>query len=283
MPIRPFRDIPRDSVEWARYLQKAEVTVEPGSVGGDEIGDHEVTFVKIQNITPNRLLGRDTAPAGTVQELLVDGGLEFTGSGIQRSELTGDIVAVAGANTTEFRDFSAVSVLGRSANSTGAPAEIAAASNGHYLRRIADAVGFGAIADSDLPSTIARDSEVTAAISALNLSSGTYTPTVTGVANVDSVTAHQCHYLRVGSIVQVSGYIAVDATAATTDTQVRISLPIASSLGAVGDCAGCAYSNTAAFGAAILADATNDAALMEYVAGDTSSREFWFSFSYRVI
>lgn len=60
-----------------------------------------VTFAKMQNIATDRLLGRDTAATGSVEELTVGGGLEFTGSaGIQRSALTGDVTATAGSNAT---------------------------------------------------------------------------------------------------------------------------------------------------------------------------------------
>jgi hypothetical protein len=48
----------------------------------------------------DRLLGRDTAGAGAVEELTVGGGVEFTGSGsIQRSAISGDVVIAAGSGT----------------------------------------------------------------------------------------------------------------------------------------------------------------------------------------
>ncbi len=100
MPIRSFKSIPRTLVEWGRFFQEAEVTPDPGSVGESEIADGSVTFAKLQPVTPDRLLGRDTSPAGTVQELTVSGGLEFTGSGIRRSALSGDVSAAAGDNAT---------------------------------------------------------------------------------------------------------------------------------------------------------------------------------------
>lgn len=100
MPIRPFKQIPKDSVEWARFFQATEVQPDDDSVGEDQLRDGEVTFAKMQNVTPDRLLGRDTAPAGQVQELTVSGGLEFTGAGIRRSALTGDVEAAAGSGTT---------------------------------------------------------------------------------------------------------------------------------------------------------------------------------------
>lgn len=100
MPIRAFKIIPKNLVEWGKFFQQAEVTPSDGSVGEDQLADRVVTFRKIQDIDPSRLLGRASSPAGEVQELAVSGGLEFTGSGIQRSALTGDVTAAAGSVTT---------------------------------------------------------------------------------------------------------------------------------------------------------------------------------------
>lgn len=287
MPIRPFKSVPRNLVEWGRFFEQTPVTPSDASTGTDAIQDRAVTFAKIQNVEPDRLLGRDTSPAGQVQELTVSGGMEFTGTGIRRSALTGDIVAAAGSNETTFREFSAVSVLGRSQNTAGAPAEIAAGSNGHYLRRTGDALSFGAIADSDLPSTIARDTEVasaiTTAIAALNLASGTYTPTLTNMTNLDGTVAYACQYLRVGTVVTVSGRVDANPTAAGA-TQIGISLPIASDLAGTEQCAGTAFSQSVAgLGAAILADTADNRALMEWTAVDTIERSLFFSFTYRII
>jgi len=56
-----------------------------------------VTFAKMQNITSDRLLGRDTAASGNTEEISVGGGIEFTGStSIQTSALTGDVTKTAG-------------------------------------------------------------------------------------------------------------------------------------------------------------------------------------------
>lgn len=60
-----------------------------------------VTFAKMQNITSDRLIGRDTAGSGDPEEISVGGGLEFSGAAaIQRSALTGDVTASAGSNAT---------------------------------------------------------------------------------------------------------------------------------------------------------------------------------------
>lgn len=111
----------------------------------------------------------------------------------------------------------------------------------------------------------------------------TYTPTLTGVTNVGASTAYQCQYMRVGNIVNVSGKVDVDPTAAGA-TQLGISLPIASNLGAAEDCAGTAFaSGVAGQGAAILGDAANNRAEMNWVAVDTTNQPMLFSFTYRII
>lgn len=67
------------------------------------IANDSVTYAKMQNVSAtDRLLGRDTAGAGDVEELTVGGGVEFTGSGgIQRSALSGDVTASAGSGSVQ--------------------------------------------------------------------------------------------------------------------------------------------------------------------------------------
>src|SRR5574341_1241568 len=102
--------------------------------------------------------------------------------------------------------------------------------------------------------------------------SGVYTPTLTNVANLAASTAYECQWMRVGELVTVSGKADVDPTAAAS-TQLGISLPIPSNFGAAEDCGGVAFSPAVANqGAAILADATNNRAQMEWIAVDLSNR-----------
>lgn len=63
----------------------------------------------------------------------------------------------------------ACSVLGRSANSGGAVADIAASADGQFLRRAAGAIGFGAIAWSDLPDGVTINSGSTTYTSAADV------------------------------------------------------------------------------------------------------------------
>lgn len=62
------------------------------------VANDAVTYAKIQNVsTTDRLLGRDAAGSGDIEELSVSGGIEFTGSGgIQTTAFTGDVTKSAG-------------------------------------------------------------------------------------------------------------------------------------------------------------------------------------------
>jgi len=65
------------------------------------IDNDVVTFAKMQNITTDRLLGRDTAGSGDVEEIALNATLEFDGSlNLRRAALTGDVTAASGSNAT---------------------------------------------------------------------------------------------------------------------------------------------------------------------------------------
>ena len=79
---------------------KGDITVS-GSGATWTVDNDAITFAKMQNISTDRLLGRDTALSGDVEEISLQGTLEFTASSsIQRAALTGDVTASAGSNTT---------------------------------------------------------------------------------------------------------------------------------------------------------------------------------------
>lgn len=131
-------------------------TPDDNSVSTIKIQDDAVTWAKIQNVATDTLAGRDTAGTGDLEAITVGGGLEFTGSGgIQRSALTGDVTASAGSGATtiandavtnaKLRNSGACSVIGRSANSSGDPADISAGTNDRVFCRTGDALTFAQI------------------------------------------------------------------------------------------------------------------------------------------
>ena len=97
------------------------------------IADDAVTYAKIQDVSAtDRLLGRDTAGAGVVEELTVGGGLSFTGSsGIQTTAFTGDVTKSTGGTAltiandavtlAKMADIATSRVIGRVTASTGDP------------------------------------------------------------------------------------------------------------------------------------------------------------------
>lgn len=224
---------------------------------------------------------------------------------IESGAVTASKVGPKAITDPKLRDSAGASVIGRAASTAGQPGDIVAGSDGQFLKRASGGLLFSALGDADIPSGIARDSEVTAAItaheaspdphpgyttaaelaaaiSALNAVSGTYTPTQTNVTNLDGSTAYVCQYLRVGTVVTVSGRLDANPTTISTLTQIGISLPFPSAFSATEQCAGNATS-TLDDHAAIFADATNDRAIMSWIANDTTDHAMFFTFTYRII
>lgn len=115
------------------------------------------------------------------------------------------------------------------------------------------------------------------------LAFGSYTPTLTNWENLDASTAYQCQYMRVGSMVTVSGRADVDPTAAATITKLGISLPIPSNFSEREQCGGTAFSGSVSGqGAAIRADYEHDRAEMIWFSQNIDNHDMYFTFTYEV-
>jgi hypothetical protein len=115
------------------------------------------------------------------------------------------------------------------------------------------------------------------------VASGTYTPTLTSVTNVAASTAYVCQYIRVGSVVTVSGKLDIDPTAAAA-TELGVSLPIASNLASQQQCAGTGTSVTALDDPLwIEGDAANDRAALKTTAINIANHSVYFTFTYQII
>lgn len=111
-----------------------------GTIVTNQIGNDQVTYGKIQDVSAtDRLLGRDTAGSGIIEELTVGGGVEFTGSGgIQSSAYTGDVTKAAGGTVTtipndtvtfaKIQNISTSRILGRTTAGSGDIEELTATS-----------------------------------------------------------------------------------------------------------------------------------------------------------
>ena len=118
------------------------------------------------------------------------------------------------------------------------------------------------------------------------IASGTYTPTATAAANISSATPQVFQWIRVGNVVSVSGVVAITpTTGANTLTRIGISLPIASAMTAVTNCAGIISINsgTLFISGSVVADATNDRAEGKFAAGNTGSTDYAMNFQYVIL
>ena len=114
----------------------------------------------------------------------------------------------------------------------------------------------------------------------VTLAHGTYTPTLTNISNLDSSTAYQSQYMRVGNVVTVSGMVTTDATIPATAVVLGISLPIASDITAAQNVGGAAaYDDHTG---KILGDSTNNRAEMTEVPATGTAHDMSFSFTYLI-
>jgi len=86
-------------------MQTLDTDVTMTNTGAVTIANDAVTYAKMQNVSnTDRLLGRDTAAAGDVEELTLSGGLEFTGAG-------GIRIADAGVSSAKLANGAGVAAL----------------------------------------------------------------------------------------------------------------------------------------------------------------------------
>jgi hypothetical protein len=119
------------------------------------------------------------------------------------------------------------------------------------------------------------------------ISANNYTPTVTGVTNIASITSNaNASWTRIGDVVAVAMEINVDPTAASVLTTFTISLPVPSSLTSTQQLSGCAIRfNTTlpGFSAPVRGDGTDVANVSFLLDADAATRVWSVVFQYTVL
>lgn len=111
--------------------------------------------------------------------------------------------------------------------------------------------------------------------------SGTYTPTVTSIANVTSVTGNPFQVMRSGHHVTMHGYISLTASA-TSGVAYKINLPIASDFTSGDDAVGLGGNNPNDDITTCSGLTADDTIRMDINPSTTSGRDHYFSIQYRI-
>jgi hypothetical protein len=113
---------------------------------------------------------------------------------------------------------------------------------------------------------------------------GTYTPTLTNTTNIAASTAYACQFIRIGTVVTVSGMVNVDPTS-TGSCVLGMSLPIASNIAAIEQCAGVGNVATAtAFTTGVVyGSIAADTAVLQWIATDVTAKSCLFTFTYLIV
>jgi len=130
---------------------------------------------------------------------------------------------------------------------------------------------------------VVADASGTLSATTTAATSGTYTPTITLVSNAASSTARVCQYLRVGSVVTVSGYVTVTATTPAVSSRIYMSLPISSSFTSTAQAGGAGgVPGGANIGSVIFANSTATTVSMDFVP-TAGALDYWFSYTYQIL
>lgn len=125
---------------------------------------------------------------------------------------------------------------------------------------------------------------ISGTITAANLTSNTYTPTLTNTTNVTSSTPRLASWTRIGNIVTVYGSLDVTTTLAVA-TEIQLTLPVASDLATAFDLNGTGQASSAvATNAVLLADPATDRARLTFIGLSIGGAgTIYFSFQYQVL
>jgi len=141
------------------------------NVSTPSVVDWEVNQNGLHHIYGNNL------PVEADTWLTAGSGITISGRVISAG-LSGDLIADNAVTDAKLRDSSAYSVIGRSSNTAGDPADIIASSDGYVLRRSGTTLGFGTLGSASLATGAVTAGKIAAGgVSATNqIADGIITP-----------------------------------------------------------------------------------------------------------
>lgn len=85
------------------------------------LADNSIALPKLSNVSTDRLVGRDTAGTGALEQISVSGGLEFTdATGLRTTAFTGDVTKAAGGTALTIANDAVTTAKILNANVTAA-------------------------------------------------------------------------------------------------------------------------------------------------------------------
>jgi hypothetical protein len=182
-------DIKSDANIAGTKLADAAITtakIADANVTTAKIADANVTAAKLASsavetakITDANVTTAKIADANVTTAKIADANVtaaKLASNAVETAKIADATSTTTGVTNSKLRHSAALSVIGRTSNTDGAPADIAAATDGHVLRRSGTFIGFGtlaagAIADASI--TAAKLDGVAKNSSGTNLSVGT--------------------------------------------------------------------------------------------------------------
>lgn len=145
-------------------LRRSGTSLGFGTIATAGLANAAVTDAKLRNSAALSVIGRSANSSGAPADIAATAAsgavLRESGSAIAFGTVATAGIADNAITNAKLRDSSALSVVGRSANSTGDPADIAAGTDGHVLRRSGTTLGFGTTATGGIADNAVTDAKL---------------------------------------------------------------------------------------------------------------------------
>ena len=240
------------------------------------VGINTITIGSKLQVNGNAAIGYSASTAAPTNGLAVAGGVTIGTTTANVSSIVTTGYSLTGANAQSLLD------LAGTWNTTGNPTaiklNITNTASGSTSNLMDLQVGGSSLFKVDKSGNLTAN----------NVLSGTYTPTLTAITNISALTAFTCQYMRVGNVVTVSGKVYGSPTAISTETQFRMTVPINSAMTAVEQAGGTGRSSNGSSGdgfvAFVNAYGTNEVRFSYWAPAILATGgNFWFSFTYLIV